>query len=146
MVSTVEICGWRVSTVTVGLTTQTDALPSLSFAEILKFTSASSTGTVQSREPEFAYDEAITCQTPAQVAYSTVIPAAASTQEMASVIFVGFQRRVLEVAPFQNWLVVGYVQTSEASCGPVESLTKVAPVELSLFILYALSVQSTFKR
>lgn len=146
MVSTVEICGWRVSTVTVGLTTQTEALPSLSFAEILKFTSASSTGTVQSREPEFAYEEAITCHTPAQVAYSTVIPAAVSTHEMASVIFAGFQRRVFAVAPFQNWFAVGYVQTSEASCGPVESLTKVAPVELSLFSLYALSVQSTFKR
>lgn len=146
MVSTVEICGWRVSTVTVGLTTPAETLPRLSFAEILKLISASKTGTIQSSDPELAYDVEITCQTPAPVAYSTVIPAVESTQEMASVIFAGFQRSVFEFAPFQNWLAVGYVQTSAAIDGHVESLVIVAPVENSLFTLYALSVQSTLKR
>lgn len=88
----------------------------------------------------------MTCHIPAPVAYSTVIPAAASTQEMASVIFAGFQRRVFEFAPFQNWLAVGYVQTSAVIDGHVESFVMVEPVEDSLLTLYALSVQSTLKR
>lgn len=73
MVSTSEIWGWSVSTVTTGLTTHADALPRASFAEMRKVTSASMTGTVQSTEPEFAYDMTTAFQMPAPVAYSMEI-------------------------------------------------------------------------
>lgn len=84
------------------------------------------------------------CQMPAPVAYSTVIQATWSTPEIASVIFDGFQTSVLGWAPFQNSQTVGDTQTSDATVGQTESFTKVAPVEDSLFILYALSIHFTF--
>lgn len=146
MVSTVVICGWRVSTVTMGLTTPAEALPRASFAEILNVTSPSMTGTVQTSEPEFAYEFAIMFQIPAPVAYWTVMPEAWSTQEMASVIFAGFQERVFALALFQNSPTEGEIHTSEAIVGPTESFTMIAPVEDSLLTLYALSIHLTFKR
>lgn len=122
MVSTVEICGGRESTVTTGLTTPDERFQRRSFADMRNVTSASITGTVQSTEPSFAMDSPTECHTPAQVAYSTVIHADWSTQEIASVIFAGFQERDLTVSPFQNSPFVGTTQTSEATVGHWESL------------------------
>lgn len=146
MVSTSEICGWSVSTVTTGLTTQADTFPRASFAIMRNVTSASMTGTVHSTDPEFAYDVTTTFQIPAPVAYSIDIHETWSTPEIASVIFVGSHWRVLGLAPIQNSPTDGYVQTSLAIMGPLESFTKVDPVEDSLFSLYALSVHFIFNR
>lgn len=61
------------------------------------------------------------------VEYSTVTPETEFTPESASVIFAGFQVRVLALDHFQNSPAeAGLIQTSEATDGPVASLVKVA--------------------
>lgn len=132
--------------VTIGLTTHAEEFPSRSFAEILNVASPSMTGIVQSTEPEFAYEVAMGFQMPAPVAYSIRIPETWSTPAMASVIFAGFQERVLALAPFQNSQAVGEIQTSEAMVGPTESLTMTASDTDSLLTLYALSIHFMLKR